>query len=80
MEASSKSIRKSSWEIHLFILWNQPYNLAKDLEMITPQLTANETMAFLKQFYDDHLISMAPRSPDLTAPDFFLFSCVKNSV
>lgn len=48
--------------------------------------TANETMAMLRQHFQDRLISKKgfinwpPRSPDLTAPDFFLWGYLKSQV
>ncbi len=45
--------------------------------------TAQETIAFLKDFIGDCLISRSlwpPRSPDLSAPEFFLLGCLKERV
>lgn len=45
--------------------------------------TARISINFLRQFYDNRLISdnlWPARSPDLTSPDFFLFSYLKNTV
>ncbi len=46
-------------------------------------LTAQETIAFLKDFFGDRLISRPlwpPRSPDLSPPDFVLWGCLKERV
>lgn len=48
-----------------------------------PAHTAHETIRYLEEFYPDRLISRgiwAPRSPDLTPPDFFLFGHLKNTI
>jgi hypothetical protein len=45
--------------------------------------TANSTMAMLKQFFDDRIISnnlWPPQSPDLTPPDYFLWGYLKQVV
>jgi hypothetical protein len=45
--------------------------------------TANSTIKMLKQFFDDRIISKnlwPPRSPDLTPPDYFLCSYLKQVV
>ncbi|KAJ3663138.1 hypothetical protein Zmor_007447 [Zophobas morio] len=45
--------------------------------------TAGSTLRFLQEVYDDRIISQGlwpPRSPDLTAPDFFLCGHLKNNV
>ena len=45
--------------------------------------TANNTMHFLKQCFEDRIISKdlwPPRSPDLSPPDFYLWGSAKNSV
>lgn len=45
--------------------------------------TAQETMTYLRQFFDDRLISRGrwpARSPDLTPLDYFLFGHLKNRV
>lgn len=45
--------------------------------------TSNETMRFLREFFDDRIISKGlwpPRSPDLTSPDFFLWGYLKGRV
>lgn len=45
--------------------------------------TANETITYLQQFFDDRIISRGrwpPRSPDLTPLDYFLFGQLKNEV
>lgn len=48
-----------------------------------PAHTARETLQYLEEFYDNRIISQGlwpPRSPDLTAPDFYLFGRLKNNV
>lgn len=51
-----------------------------------PAHTAKETMKILKQFFGDRLLSKnaeiewPARSPDLTAPDFFLWGYLKSKV
>lgn len=45
--------------------------------------TANTTLEFLREFYDDRVISRGlwpPRSPDLTPLDYYLFGALKNSI
>ncbi len=45
--------------------------------------TAQETIAFLKDFFGNHLIShplLPLRSPDLSPPNFFLWGCLKERV
>lgn len=45
--------------------------------------TANRTINFLQEFFDDRLISRGlwpPRSPQLTPPDAFLFGYLKDSI
>lgn len=45
--------------------------------------TANATLDFLNEYYDDRVISRGrwpPRSPDLTPLDFYLFGSLKNSI
>ncbi len=45
--------------------------------------TAQKTIAFLKDFFGDRLISRPlwpPRSPNLSPPDFFLWGCLKERV
>jgi hypothetical protein len=45
--------------------------------------TAASTMVILHAFYGENVISKAlrpPRSPDLTSPDFFLLSYLKDTV
>lgn len=45
--------------------------------------TSNETMAYLKTFFDDRLISKGlwpPRSPDLTPLDFYLWGYLKEKI
>lgn len=48
--------------------------------------TARETIAFIRQFFGDRVISLGcrpefpPRSPDLTPLDYFLFPHLKNTI
>ncbi|KAJ4449805.1 hypothetical protein ANN_01211 [Periplaneta americana] len=45
--------------------------------------TSNESMELIASFFDDRIISRnlwPPRSPDLTTPDFFLWSYLKDRV
>lgn len=45
--------------------------------------TANATLKYLQEFYDDRLITrglLSPRSPDLTPLDFYLWGHVKKRV
>jgi hypothetical protein len=45
--------------------------------------TVRETLRYLRQFFDDRLISQdlrAARSPDLTPIDYYLFSHLKNTI
>lgn len=45
-----------------------------------PAHTALRTRQYLQQFYDDRIIAFPPRSPDLTALDYFLFGYLKNTI
>lgn len=45
--------------------------------------TARPSLRYIQEFYDDRIISQGlwpPRSPDLTAPDFYLFGRLKTSI
>jgi hypothetical protein len=45
--------------------------------------TVRETLRYLRQFFDDRLISqdlLTAKSPDLTPLDYYLFSHLKNTI